>query len=270
MITKSAPYILLLGMIGIIIDGLWILTTYNDTEIYQKEAYIYLFVGLGLMFIGFLLIKRQSIRNSDIQQSPSHQKDNRFYIQQIWEKKDKIINTLVYLGLILIIILIIVDYHLIFFLSQVGFALGITVAFFIFIMREEDEEVAENEDDLKLKNKKLKKIFGWFDYRRHPFSIPLFLFLIIILSLLISKELGIAFELYETGGGRRSFPFFGAVYSLAGIVAPSGFLFIIQHCDFFGIRQRKQSYDKVIAIRFSEVFAGLVAFIWIITIIQAV
>ena len=42
MIYKAAPYILIIGLLMIVTDGLWVVDTYDSYITYPKETYIYL------------------------------------------------------------------------------------------------------------------------------------------------------------------------------------------------------------------------------------
>ena len=73
----------------------------------------------------------------------------------------------------------------------------------------------------------------------------------------------------ETSGNPRyvmSLPV--AVWILADLVFACVFIYIIQHCNFFGIRQANQGDDKVMLIHFFEIIiCGSTFFIWLLTLV---
>ena len=132
-----------------------------------------------------------------------------------------------------------------------------------------EEMQMEDDEQLKPKTAKVRKLMSFLDYRNHLFSLSLLLFIIIIFSYLFAEDLGYTFAEIS---GMNVMTLEGRIYSLAALIFLCGFVYIIHHVDFFGVRQARQSYEKVLRIHFLELgFVGIVFFIWLISLsVQAI
>lgn len=275
-VYKLAPYLLMLGMTFIVLDGIWVVNSYDSYPIYPKEAYIYLGIGISLTVMAYVMIQRSRKRSyqaakANMRNTP--EKDNREFIKKLWNQKENIANKLAAILIVVTIFLFILDSGMAFILLQFSIAVGISGFFFLYIMRsdgvsqEELDQEAENDQRRKVW---LRRFLRLIDHREHPFSLPLLLFLLVVLTFMLTKEFGLMLSLEVSGNRRYVMSLPSGTVLLTGLIYASGFLYIIQHSDFFGIRQARQSEDMVIMVHFGGVIVGLaVTGIWLFTLIQA-
>lgn len=262
--SKAAPYIFVIGLFCIVLEGLWIVEAYDSIASYPKESFVFLIVGISLIAISSFLFKFKKSLSVEVQNG-FDRKDNRMYIRKVWDERDKLGGRLVIGILIVLVIISIFDFGLaVRLLSPILFCGMVIVAFFYSMYHDEREMV--DDEDLKPKTAKVRKLMSLIDYRNHFYSLSLLLFIVIIFSYLITKELGYTFA--EISGGMNAMTLEGGMYCLSGLIFLCGFMYIIQNVDFFGIRQVKQSYEKVLRIHFIElIFVGIVFFIWLISLV---
>ncbi|WP_246096956.1 hypothetical protein [Psychrobacillus soli] len=140
------------------------------------------------------------------------------------------------------------------------------MAGFVYILKGDRVEVEVNWDY----KGKTKIMIELTDYRKHPFNISLFIYILVIVSFVLSKHWGIPFYM-ETGGNSRyvtSLPSISVLLSCLMVV--SAFIYIISQGDFFGFRKAEPSYDKVMFIHFAEIcFCGPVLMIWLFIVMNA-
>lgn len=263
-ISKAAPYIFLIGLFCIVLDGLWIVESYDSIISYPRWVFVYLIIGMCLIAISYFLFKFKKPLSLEVKRG-SDWRDNRVYIRRIWDERDKLGGRLVVCLLIVLVIISIFDFGLaVRLLSPILFCVMVIVAFF-YSMYHDDMEM-EDDEKLKPKTAKVRKLMSLIDYRNHFYSLSLLLFIVIIFSYLITKELGYTFA--EISGGMNAMTLEGGMYCLSGLIFLCGFIYIIHHVDFLGIRQAKQNYEKVLRIHFIElIFVGIVFFIWIISLV---
>jgi hypothetical protein len=267
-ISKAAPYIFLIGLFCIVLDGLWIVERYDSKVAYPLEAFIYLIFGICLTSISILFFKK-NLNKEEVKESPGKEKDNRIYIRKVCEKREKLGNRLIVVLVIILIIIYIVNPVVAFRLLQPILFCGIILSAFLYIMYHYDGEMADGEN-LKPKNDKIRRLMNLIDYRNHFFSLSLALFIMIILSYLLSQEFGYTLAFEVSGNPRYVMTLQSGVFCLSGIIFYCGFLYIIHHSDFFGIRQANQSYYKVLLIHFMEfIIVGVTFFIWLIALFGA-
>ena len=94
------------------------------------------------------------------------------------------------------------------------------------------------------------RIMRMIDYRTHPFSIPLILYILIVVSFLLSKQFEFTLSLQTGGNPRYVIRLPASMYLEAALVFLCGFIYIIHNGDFFGIHKEKQSGNKLVAIHF--------------------
>ena len=232
---------------------------YDDYLVYPIEAYRYLYVGIGLVIIAFLIIqyKRKSIARNEVVRH-FRKKDNRVFIDKIWANKTKWGDKAFGVVLITLVIIAFLNLGLAIRLLIPIMVLGSIIVAFIFIMRS-------NENDEMDAPK--SRIMRMIDYRNHPFSLPLILFILIVVSFLLSKQYGFTLSLEESGNPNvSSLP--TSMYLEAAVVFLCGFIYIIHNGDFLGIHQEKQSVYKLEAIHFLVlIFSGSTFLIWLIAFI---
>lgn len=253
----------------IVMDGLWIIETYDSWIVYPEEAWVYLIVGLGLMIVAFFIIHHGKIQAiQEINKDSGEHRDNRAFIDKMWKERTEMGSKLFMLLIFIFAVISIFDFDVALSLLRPSILIGMTLYGFLFIMKSDTEEDAET--DILPKSPRMQSFLRWIDSREHPFSIPFILFLIIVLTFLLSKEFGLILSL-ETSGNPRyvmSLPIGASI--TAGLVFASVFIYIIHHCDFFGIRQAKQSDYKMMAIHFSGIITcGATFLIWLVTVCGA-
>lgn len=264
MARKIAPYILVVGLFCIVLDGLWIVESYDSSVSYPREALTYLLIGICLIVISYFFFKFKEPLSIAIPKDCEAKKDNRLYIRKVWDKREELGERAMVVLLITLVIIAVFDFGLaVQLLLPISFC-GMVVVAFLYAMYHEEMQM-EDDEQLKPKTAKVRKLMSLLDYRNHLFSLSLLLFIIIIFSYLFAKDLGYTFAKIS---GMNVMTLEGGVYSLAGLIFLCGFVYIIHHVDFLGVRQARQSYEKVLRIHFLELgFVGIVFFIWLISLV---
>lgn len=266
MARKFAPYVFVVGLFFIVLDGLWIVETYDSSVSYPREAFVYLLIGICLIVISYFFFKFKEPLSMaiPIPKDCEAKKDNRLYIRKVWDKREQLGERAMVVLLIILVIIAVFDFGLaVQLLSPILFC-GMVVVAFLYAMYHEEMQI-EDDEQLKPKTAKVRKLMSLLDYRDHLFSLSLLLFIIIIFSFLFAKDLGYTFAEIS---GMKVMTLEGGVYSLAGLIFLCGFVYIIHHVDFLGVRQARQSYEKVLRIHFLELgFVGIVFFIWLISLV---
>lgn len=264
MARKIAPYILVVGLFCIVLDGLWIVESYDSSVSYPREAFVYLLIGMCLIVISYFFFKFKKPLSIAIPKDCEAKKDNRLYIRKVWDKREELGERAMVVLLITLVIIAVFDFGLAVQLLLPILFCGMVVVAFLYAMYHEEMQM-EDDEQLKPKTAKVRKLMSLLDYRNHLFSLSLLLFIIIIFSYLFAKDLGYTFAEIS---GMNVMTLEGGVYSLAGLIFLCGFVYIIHHVDFLGVRQARQSYEKVLRIHFLELgFVGIVFFIWLISLV---
>lgn len=264
MARKIAPYILVVGLFCIVLDGLWIVESYDSSVSYPREALTYLLIGMCLIVISYFFFKFKKPLSIAIPKDCEAKKDNRLYIRKVWDKREELGERAMGVLLITLVIIAVFDFGLAVQLLLPILFCGMVVVAFLYAMYHEEMQM-EDDEQLKPKTAKVRKLMSLLDYRNHLFSLSLLLFIIIIFSYLFAKDLGYTFAEIS---GMNVMTLEGGVYSLAGLIFLCGFVYIIHHVDFLGVRQARQSYEKVLRIHFLELgFVGIVFFIWLISLV---
>ncbi len=253
-------------MLFIVLNGLWVVDTYDSYVTYPKEAFFNLAIGICITVIAYLIIQLKGKRIT--YDGPRIGKDNRVFINKMWRQREKIGNRLVVFSLVMLVIIFIFDSSMAFSLLQPTLFLGIVGFSFIYIMKDEGKD--KEEKDIQPKSHKVRYLLRLVDYRKHPFSVPLIIFIMIVLTFLLSKYFGFVLNLETSGNPRYVLSLPVGARILAQFSFACGFIYIIQHCDFFGIRQEKQGDDKLMLIHFIEIImCGSIFFIWLIILCEA-
>lgn len=259
--NKVFPFLLLAGFTYIVIAGLWVVEMYDSFSVYPKEVYTHLMVGVGLLIIAFFMAQFKGKKITELK------KDNRVFINKIWGNKIQVGNKVV--GIILITLGVVAIFNLIlaFRLLIPILCLGVIITGFLYIMHDDGEDDEWNPP----KNRFMQVLLRLIDYRNHPFGISLILFLLVLVTLLLSKHFGFTLNLESERGYSRYVTTIPTLMKiLPGLIFSCGFLYIIQHVDFLGIRQAKQSTDKLIAIHFGElIICGVTVFILFVDLMTA-
>ncbi|MDO7906235.1 hypothetical protein Q5741_07360 [Paenibacillus sp. JX-17] len=223
-------------------------------------------LGLCLMMIAYLIIRHRSKEVAHTQHKKNNVREERtavqLFVNRMWKQRETVGSKLTAVLLVILVIIAIFDFRLALNMLQPSMVVGMIVFSFFYIMNDEGEEVEEEE--LQPENHKLRALLRLIDYREHPFSLGLLLFIIIVLTLLLSKQYGLMLSL-ETGGNPMyvmSLP--TAAFILSGLSIACGFIYIIHYCDFFGLRQTEQGPYKLFQIHFYEIIiCGASFFIWL-------
>ena len=233
---------------------------YDDYLVYPIEAYRYLYLGIGLVIIAFLIIqyKRKNIAGNEVVHH-FREKDNRVFIDKVWANKTKLGDKAVGVVLITLVIIALFDFGMAISVLIPIMVLGSTICAFIFIMRSnENDEVEEPKS----------RIMRMIDYRTHPFSLPLILYILIVVSFLLSKQFGFTLSLETSGNPNYVIGLPASMYLEAALVFLCGFIYIIHNGDFLGIHKEKQSGNKLVAIHFIVLICtGSTLLIWLIAFI---
>lgn len=228
MARKIAPYILVVGLFCIVLDGLWIVESYDSSISYPREVFVYLLIGICLIVISYFFFKFKKPLSIEIPKDREAKIDNRVYIRKVWEKREELGERAMVVLLIILVIIAVFDFGLaVQLLSPILFC-GMVVVAFLYAMYHEEMQV-EDDEQLKPKTAKIRKLMSLLDYRNHLFSLSLLLFIIIIFSYLFAKDLGYTFAEIS---GMNVMTLEGGVYSLAGLIFLCGFVYIIHHVDF--------------------------------------
>ncbi|NMO94250.1 hypothetical protein HII30_00415 [Paenibacillus lemnae] len=223
-----------------------------------------------MMFISHWIIQHERKGAVHTKNESSHEEADKTaaqrFVNRMWEQRETVGGKLLLSVLVILGIMAIVDLGMALRILQPVLFVGMIVTSFIYIMNDEGEKVKEEE--LEPESHTMRVILRLIDYRRHPFSLGLLIFLIIVVTVLLSKELGFTFSL-ETGGHPRytmSLPV--AAFLLSGLTMACGWIYIRQHCDFFGLRQAEQGPYKLFHIHFFEiVLCGASFFIWLFVLV---
>lgn len=273
-ILKSAPYLFMLGLLLVVMDGLWVVQTYNAYETYPREAFLFMLIGLGIMLIAFILIKRNTKKLASELDINKHNKAEKViekenYISRIIKQLEKTKNK--WFGILLVMLVFIGIFDIEFALSLLRPILFLFMLFFsfFFIMSGEREDTLK--ETFEPKSDAMRKLLQLIDYRVHPFSIALILFILIVLTFLITKQFGIELSLETSGNPMYVMSLPSGTFILSGLLIACSFMFIHQHCNFFGIRKAEQGQYKLFQIHFFEIIAcGSALMIWIVILMMDV
>lgn len=266
-IYKLAPYLLMAGMICLTADGLWVADHYDWIRpAFPKQTWNFLAIGVLLVLIAHFIIRLHET-NGVRAENHGLKTDNRQYFNKLWEKRERVGNQLCVIVLILLGCSFLVDILFMVFIAKLLVLLGIVGIAFVYMAH--DDHMPEHEYAYG-KSTRIRRILKWLDYRKHPFSISFFLYLFIVIAILLQKPLDYELDLQSNGSSRypTDVPF--DMYALAGFLFACTFLYIFHHCDFFGIRPKKQSDDKLLFIHFAEMMiCGIIFFIFIFLLFEA-
>lgn len=259
---QVSGYSMLFGILIVAFSGNWIIDNYDSVSVYPKASYILMGIGLAIVVVTFMMNRFSTYHENTY----VHRKDNRDALNK-WLLDNRPFNKWL-IGIIIIPLLFAPFYSwtLFFQLFSLYLFWGVVLAGFMYILRGDRVEVEENWD-YKGKTKIMLELI---DYRKHPFNISLFIYILVIVSFVLSKQWDIPFYM-ETGGNPRyvtSLP--SSSVLLSGLMVVSTFIYMISQGNFFGFRKAELNYDKVMFIHFVEIYCcGPVLMIWVFTMINA-
>ncbi|MGN7479791.1 nucleotidyltransferase [Solibacillus silvestris] len=256
-----SSYSMLFGILIVAFSGNWIIHSYDSVTVYPKASYSMFGIGLVVVICAYMM-NRLSVYHED---DYVHKKDNRDALNK-WLMDDLPFSR--WFIAIIILPLAIAPFYswtLLFRLFSVYLFSGVVLAGFVYLLK--GDRVEEEELDYE---GKAKKWLDLIDYRKHPFNISLFIYILVIASFVLSKQLGIPLYM-ETGGNPRyvaSLPSMAFLMSILMVV--STFIFIINHGDIFGFRKAEQSNYRVMFIHFAEIIqCGVTFFLLVFTVLNA-
>lgn len=170
---KVAPYILSIGLFCIVVDGLWIVESYDSIVSYPREAFVFLVLGMFLIVISYFLFKFSNPLSVDIQKGPEYQRDNRVYVQKMWDNRELWGGRLLIGILIVLAIISIYNFALAVRLLFPILFCGMVVVAFLYAMYHDDMEM-EDDEQLKPKTAKVRKLMSLIDYRNISLACPCF------------------------------------------------------------------------------------------------
>ncbi|MHA0855700.1 hypothetical protein [Paenibacillus sp. CMAA1364] len=269
-IYKMAPYLLLVGLLIIIMDGMWVIDNYYSYITYPKESYIYLILGICLILIAYSIIQRNRKRITlTVNNGSGTGKDNRGFINKLWRQREKFVKRLFIFLFVMLVIIFIYDSAVAYSLLEPILSVGFVGLSFVYIMKDTGEDTGE--EDIQFKSIKVRYLMRKIDYREHPFSLPLILFIMIVLTFMLSKHFGFALSLEISGNNRYTMTLPSGAWLSAELAITCVFIYIIQHCNFLGIRQINQGDAKVMLIHFMEIIVcGSTFLIWLMTLIRII
>lgn len=172
------------------------------------------------------------------------------------------------IGLIILPLVIAPFYSWMLFFTMLEWYLfsGVVLAGIIYMLKGDR---VEDDTDWEYHGK-TKMMLDLIDYRKHPFNISLVLYILVIVSFVLSKVWDIPLYM-ETGGNPRYVTSLPTIsFLMSSLMVVSTFIYIISHGDFFGFRKAELSYERVMFVHFTEIIVcGATLFILIFTLINA-
>ena len=114
MARKFAPYVFVVGLFFIVLDGLWIVETYDSSVSYPREAFVYLLIGICLIVIAYFFFKFKEPLSMAIPilKDCEAKKDNRLYIRKVLDKRKQLGERAMVVLLIILVIIAVFDFGL--------------------------------------------------------------------------------------------------------------------------------------------------------------
>lgn len=257
-----SSYIMLSGILITAISGNWIILNYDRVTIYPKASYVVFGVGLVLVTGAFVMSRFFSYREPE----KAHTKDKRHDLNE-WLIANQPVNKWL-IGLVILPLLIAPFYSWLLFFTMLEWYLfsGLVLAGIIYMLKGER---VEDDADWEYHGK-TKMLLDLIDYRKHPFNISLVLYILVIVSFVLSKMWDIPLYM-ETGGNPRYVTSLPTIsFLMSSLMVMSTFIYIISHGDFLGFRKAELSYERVMFVHFAEIIVcGPTLFILIFTLINA-
>ncbi|WP_170307948.1 hypothetical protein [Paenibacillus dakarensis] len=228
-------------------------------------------IGIGLIIAAYMIIqieRKRAESTNNVTIGSGTGKDNRIIINKMWRQKDTIGAVMVILIILLLVSMFIFKSDMPYQLLKLVTLLGMAGFSFLYIVQDDGKE--NEEDDLTPESLKVQRFLRLIDYREHPFSLALILFILVVLTFILSKHFGLELYFEMSGNPRYVMSLPSGMRLIAALIFACGFLYMIQHCDFLGIRHAKQGEYKLMQIHFLEIILlGAVFLIWLVILIEA-
>ncbi|WP_339258281.1 hypothetical protein MKZ12_01055 [Paenibacillus sp. FSL R5-0713] len=258
----------MLGIFIVILDGLWIVDVADSYDLYPGSAWALLAIGLCMMIFAYIMIqhkrKQEAPMKDEVQEIHAERVLAQQFVNRMWKDREAVGGRLILSLLIIHAVIAVFHLGLALRMVQITIFVGIICFSFFYIMNDDRGDLKEQEEDLKPESHFMQTFMRLIDYRQHPFSLGLLVFLLIVLTFLISKWFGWEIS-FDTGGNPlyvMSLPTSAVI--LSGLAFACGLIYINQHCDFFGLRQTDQGAYRLFQIHFYEIIAcGASFFIWL-------
>ncbi|MGD6900751.1 hypothetical protein [Bacillus infantis] len=264
LLYKISAYLMLAGLICLLGDGIWIISSYEDPAPYPFAAYLWLFAGVLLMLISFTFteVLKGKAGGSDSGFPGFKRKDMREYIQPLAAKAQNGDKRIWALLIAVVIILAAVFFAFPGFpLLDVVFTMIPAAAgagFVLYMAKAEPEEDDEPGNAYRW--------LRFIDYRRHPFSLALLVFILMNLSLLLSKKYGISLVIDQEGYSPYATSLRTEFHLNAALLVSCACLYINQHASFLGFHPKNSSHLVVVGIHFMEILVcGVGLFVLILS-----
>ncbi|MGR6546645.1 hypothetical protein [Paenibacillus tundrae] len=218
------------------------------------------------MSIAYVSIQRQSKKPRHFLGESERVQDDvaamQLFVNRMWKQRESTLGKLILFLLVALAIITIFDWRTSLGIVQPIMFITMIVFSFFYIMSDVGEDVEE--DELEPEGPKMKALLRLIDYRQHPFSIGLLLFVMIVLILLLAKQYGWMLSI-ETGGNPlyvMSLP--SSAFILSGLSVACALIYLHQQSSFLGLPQRNQGPYKLFQIHFYEIIiCGASFFIWL-------
>lgn len=252
------------------LDGLWIVETYDSYDSYPGAAWILLAIGLSLMILAYFMIqhrRKRDTRSKDEVLRPQEKRKRttaQQFVNRMWKEREAVGGKIILV--LLIILAIIAFFHLSLALRmlQISIFVGIITFSFFYIMNDDRGDLKEQEEDLRPESHFMLTLMRLIDYRQHPFSLGLLVFLTLVLTCLISKGLGVDLSFETSGNPRYVMSLPTSAVLLSGLTFACGLIYTNQHGDFLGLPQTEQGAYRVFQIHFFEIIVcGASFLIWL-------
>lgn len=235
---------------------------YYRVPVYPAITYILMGSGLGMVFIAFVINKFSTYKENP----KSGKRDNREIINKWINGNLRFANWLLGIAILTLIVAALYDWSWFFRLLEIYFLIGVGFIGFLFVA---SGDRVDEHDDLDF-NGKTKKFLDLIDYRRHPFNISLILYVLVVGSFVMSKQLDIPFYMEVSGNPRYAISLPDITYFMSGLMIISTYIYIINNGDIFGVRKAEQNGTKVLQIHIAEIIiCGATLLMWIYIVIEA-
>ena len=255
-----SSYIMFFGIFIVAFSGNWIILNYDQVATYPKSSTFTFGIGLIALVCGFIMSKLSTYREDE----HALQKDYRDSLNK-WLHTNSPLKKW-FSGIIFLSLVIAAFYSLdlLFGLLKWYLFLGLVIAGLVELLKEDRLE----EVNLEFKGK-TKTLLDLIDYRKHPFNISLIIYILVIVSFILSKEWEIPFYMETSGYARYAASLPTVSFLMSSLMVISTFVYIIHNGNLFGIRKFKLSTEKVMFVHFAEIFCGVTLVMLIFTVINA-